>query len=441
MRRSALRGALVLAVLVAVVVGTDRTRIVVDLTEERANSVTAQTEAVVGRLERDVRITAAVARDDPGRVDAVTRLDRYERLDGRITTRVLDPADAPGEVARLGIDPLLGGVGIEGGGEVEVVASASEQDLTAGLARLLRADDVTICSTTGHGERRPAVGSEDLGELFTTLEGEGFRIRPLDLLVGATVDDDCSIVVVAAPTARLGPLASANLAAWVEDDGRLLLLADPASTLDHRALLEPYGIELARGIVFEGDAEAVVGGDVTVPVVRTYSSGHPIVRRLAPTFIPVTMGILVDDGAQVDGLTVSRLAATSPQSYLETEPAEAAFDPEADDPGPITVAVAADRSASTDGQIRRTRLVVLGDVDLASNAFIGEAANRELLRRSVVWLADDEGVAVIAANLPADRPLRLTDARITYARLLSAVVVPVLFLLAGGLVWAVRRTR
>ena len=84
---------------------------------------------------------------------------------------------------------------------------------------------------------------------------------------------------------------------------------------------------------------------------------------------------------------------------------------------------------------------MLGDVDLASNAFIGEAANRELLRRSVAWLADDEGVAVIAANLPADRPLRLTDARITYARLLSAVVVPVLFLLAGGLVWAVRRTR
>lgn len=435
------RSALALVALVALALVADRSTVAVDLTEEQVNSLTAQTEAVVGRLEGDVRITAVVARDDPGRVDAVSRLDRYERLDGRIRGRVIDPSGAPGEVARLGIDPLLGGAALEAGGEVEVVASASEQDLTAGLARLVRGDAVTVCSTAGHGEREPGPGPGDLGELFETLEGEGFRIRPLDVLGGSEVDGECTIVLVAGPTTALGEAASSALVAWAEDDGRVLLLADPASTVDHAELLADSGVELARGIVFEGDAEAVAAGDVTAPIIRTYSSGHPIVRRLAPTYLPVTMGLSVDDGAQVDGLTVSRLAATSPASYLETEPAEAAFDPGADLAGPITVAVAADRSASTDGVIRRSRLVALGDVDLATNAYIGEAANRELLRRSVEWLADGEDVAAIAANLPADRPLRLTDARVTYARLLSSVVVPTLFLLAGGLVWAVRRTR
>lgn len=441
MRRTVVRTVVVLVALAALATFADRTARVIDLTAEQANSLTAQTRAVVDRVDDDVRITAAIARDDPARIDAVTRLDRYERLDRRIATRVLDPADAPGEISRLGIDPLLGGAAIAMGGEVEVVASASEQDLTAGLARLVRGDDVTVCSTTGHGEREPGAGTDQLGDLAATLEAEGFRIRPLDLLVEEAVDETCSIVLVADPTAPLGRDAERALSSWVADDGRLLLLADPASTLDHEALLEPLGLTLERGIVFEGDPEAVIGGDVTAPIIRTYSSGHPIVRRLAPTYLPGAQGIEVDEAAQVDGLTISQLATTSPASYLETEPAEAAFDPDADVAGPITVAVAADRSSTRDGAIRRTRVVVIADVDIASNAFVGEAANRELLRRSFSWLADDEAVAAIAANLPADRELRLTDARVTYARLLAAVVVPLLFLLAGGLVWAVRRTR
>lgn len=47
----------------------------------------------------------------------------------------------------------------------------------------------------------------------------------------------------------------------------------------------------------------------------------------------------------------------------------------------------------------------------------------------------------IAPNLGRVRPLALTEGRSRYALLLSAVVVPLLFLLAGAMVWALRRGR
>lgn len=125
---------------------------------------------------------------------------------------------------------------------------------------------------------------------------------------------------------------------------------------DRRVTSSEFPTRVARGLVFEGDGAAVVAGDVTAPVVRSYSSVHPVVRRLAPTYSPGVQGVdVADDKQTVRGLTVSRLADTSHTSYLETAPATPSFDPTQDSPGPVTVAAAADRSHNTGSRIARTR--------------------------------------------------------------------------------------
>jgi ABC-type uncharacterized transport system involved in gliding motility auxiliary subunit len=193
--------------------------------------------------------------------------------------------------------------------------------------------------------------------------------------------------------------------------------------------------------VFEGDAEAVIAGDEVSPIVRRYSSASPVVRRLPPTYFPGVQEVTVDDEPTVPGLTTSRLADTSELSYLETEPLQPAFDPDDDRAGPVTIAAAADQSRIEGSDVRRTRAVVIGDVDFASNAFVAEAGNARLLLQAVSWLTETEDLAALSSNIPSDRPLRLTDARLSYARLLTIGIVPALFLLSGALVWAVRRRR
>jgi ABC-type uncharacterized transport system involved in gliding motility auxiliary subunit len=427
-------GVLVAAVVIGVLAGREHR--LWDLTAERSLTLSDQTLAVLDELDDDVEVTAFLRRDEPGRVEAAALLDRYRKESRRIEWKLVDPDDSPGEVARLGVDPIYGGVAVRSGDEVELVPAATEQDLTSALARLARGRDDEVCVTTGHGEP-PLLGASEL------LERSGFTITLLDLLAATEIPVSCTAVVVAGPTAPLGAAALAELAAWTEADGKLLVLADPATDADLSPLLEAFGLGLERGVVFEGDEAAVIGGDVTAPIIRTYSSAHPVVRRLAPTFLPGVQGVTVDDRAEAraPGLTVSRLADTSSLSYLETDPVAAAFDEGDDLPGPITVAAAADRSRNDGTEIRRSRLLVVGDVDFATDPFLGEAANGALFLRAVEWLTLGEDLAAISPNLPADRPLRLTDARVAYARLLLAGVVPLVFLLAGAMVWAVRRSR
>jgi ABC-type uncharacterized transport system involved in gliding motility auxiliary subunit len=166
------------------------------------------------------------------------------------------------------------------------------------------------------------------------------------------------------------------------------------------------------------------------------------VRGLSPTYFPGVQEVTVDDSAHAPGLTVSRLADTSNVSYLETEPLVPRFDPAVDSGGPITIAAAADRSrVASETKIARTRVVVVGDVDFATSAFVNEAANGRLLLQAVGWLTLDDELIPLSSSLPKDRPLELTDARVAYARALGVLMVPGLFLVSGGLVWAVRRGR
>lgn len=425
-RPTAVGVAVAVVVLAATVWGSGR-HTLADLTAHETLTLTSITSDVVAAADEDVQITAFVRRGDPARVQTVTLLDRYARLSRHLEVDVVDPGDAPGEVRRLGIDPVLGGVSVQHGDVVELAAGPTEQDITSALARLLRGNDALLCLVTGHGEADVVVPTYD--------------VRGIDLLVEATVPDDCTVVIVAGPQSDLGEGEDA-LADWVADDGKLLALLDPASDVSLDDLLAPYGLGIERGVVFEGHPDSVVDGDESSPIVRRYSSAHPIVRGLPPTYFPGVQEVTVDDGVRAPGLTVSRLADTSELSYLETRPLQPRFDPGEDVGGPVTIAAAADQSRIvSDDEVGRTRIVVVGDVDFATSEFAGAAANARFLAQAVGWLALDDDLIPLSSNLPDDRPLALTDARVAYARFLGVGAIPGLLLVGGAIVWAARRRR
>jgi len=438
-RAGARRGlALVLALLLAIVAGQgwidDHSRLI-DLTSGRSLSLSSQTKDLLADLPGPLEVTAFIDGQAPGRVDAVALLDRYERTNRKIGARVLDPADHPGELQRLGVDPIFGGVALELEGEIERAAAVTEQDLTAAIARLRRGELPRVCLTSGHGELDPSSTlSNGLSRAVGVLTANGYDAGTIDLLGASAVPPDCGAVLVVGPASPLGAAADV-LRRWYEDDGRLLVLAESDFDADLDAVLAGSGLTLTGGVVAEGDPESVIEGDLTAPIIRRYSSGNPVVRNLPPTFLVGTGGIDVDD-TEVSGRTINRLGDTSASSLLVDS---ALGDATTGRQGPITVIAAVDESANVGGTVHRRRMVVVADADFASNAFVDQAGNARLLVQAVDWLTVDESLVSITSNLAAPRPLELTDARRSYALALSAGIIPALALVAGALVWALRR--
>ena len=242
----------VAAVVVLVVLAgvLDHTRRDADLTAESSLTLTAQTRRLVGHVHQRLRVTAFFDAQDPQRISAATLLLRYQRLNRHIRVRLLEPSAAPAEAQRLGVDPLVGGLALTMGNRTEDADTATEQDITAAIARLLRGRPRSLCVTSGHGESATGDSTDHgLSTAAGLLAQNGYRLRTIDLLVQPDVPAGCDAVLVAAPTAPLGTGASDALASYLARGGRAVVLADPVSAVDLNPLLRPYGLGIRRGIV------------------------------------------------------------------------------------------------------------------------------------------------------------------------------------------------
>jgi ABC-type uncharacterized transport system involved in gliding motility auxiliary subunit len=437
-RVAALAG--VLVALVAAVSVLDRTSWQVDLTAEHALTLSSQTKDVLRGVRRPVHIYAFLSRQEGGRAEAASLLSRYRRLNPRISFTVTDPSEAPGQVRRLGVDPVFGGVAAQQGRRIERGPTASEQDFTSMLARLQRNVEATVCFSGGHGERSVAATTDDgLSKLAAQLVANGYRIRTVDLLA-TDVIGDCDALIMADPNVALGERGRV-VGDWLEEGGRALVLADPQSSVDLNPLLTPFGLQLRHGLVLEGSDGDRLPGDPLTPIISHFHSAFPFVHRLPPLVLPTVQAVSADESRAGEGVIASGFASTTRLAYLETQADRLAFDPDTDVAGPIDVAAAAQVARHRDGRTIRTRVAVIGDVDLATNAVIDEAGNSKLLTQITDWLTLDEDLVTVSTNVATIRPLALTEARLRYARLLLAAGVPLAFLLAGAMVWAVRRGR
>ncbi|HUQ39681.1 MAG TPA: GldG family protein [Acidimicrobiales bacterium] len=431
---------MVLAVLMAGEQAAGRVRHQYDLTAERSLSLSEESRDVVRRVHRRVKATAFIRPTDPGRAPAAALLDRYHRLNRRITFRLVDPDQSPGEVRRLGVDPIQGGLAVTTGDQVERAPSVTEQDVTSALARLLRTGKPGVCLTGGHGESDPTIPlDEGMSVLADTLTRNGYRLKVVDLVSSSAVPTDCDAVLMAGPQIPLGE-AGAAVQRYLAAGGRALVLLDPASQADLNTLLRPYGLGFDRGVVFEGETGARLGDDPLSLVIRRFQSANPSVRNLPPLLVVGAQGVTVE-ARPPDGVSATALASSTRLGYLERAPAQPRFEPGIDAEGPVVVAAASDASSAVAGRVRRTRIVAVGDVDLVTNAFTAEGGNSRFVVQALDWLTLDEDLVSVQANIAALRPLELTGDRLAYARFLMAVALPLGFLLAGALVWAVRRSR
>lgn len=431
-----------LALLLVAGILLDGNRHVFDLTATRSLTLTSQTRDVVRNVRQRVRVYAFIGPSEPGRPEASALLERYHRLNPKVTFRVADPAQAPGVVQQLGVDPSVDAVAASIGKRVARAPTVTEVDVTSVLAQVTRNVSAIVCMAIGHGEADPA--SEKSGGIAAgsrLLQQNGYQVKPLDLLTAPTVPRSCAGLVVAAPTAPLGDAAARAVADYLDGGGRAVVMADPISTVDLSPLVAAHGLAFRRGILVEQNADAHLPDDPVAVIVRRYGSSNPMVRRLPPTLFPAAEAVIRTDNGAVGGLATDGVVVSTGQSYLKVHVDRSSFTAGEDIRGPITIGAVADKSRVTGTNIERSRVAAFGNAAFATNQFITEGGNARLFLQTVDWATQNEDLVPLNANIPAYRPLELTAGRTRSARVLAAGVVPAMFLLAGASVWFVRRRR
>ncbi len=411
-----------------------------DWTANGRNTLAEASVEVVERLEGPLVAQAFASEASPLREHIADLLGRYQRHKRDFELRFVDPDAEPQKVRELGIY-MEGEVVLEYQGRREKVEQLTEEAITNALQRLSRSGERRLLFLSGHGERSPfGQANHDLRAWGQALRAKGFELEELNLVENPVIPAATSALVIAGPQVDLLPGEVERIVEFVENGGNLLWLADTDGPRGLEELAAALGISFQPGMVVDPLTRLYGIANPTFALVSDYGL-HPLTRDFAVvTLFPGAVGL---EAEPPEPWRAEPFLMTTGRSWSETGElaGEITFDEGSDVAGPLTLGVALTRALEPgeEGGKAEQRVVVIGDGDFISNAYLGNGGNLDLAMNVANWLASDDQLLNIPAKTALDTSLELTQTEATVIGVVFLFVLPLLLLGSGGLVWWRRR--
>ena len=375
-----------------------------DMTSNKRFSLADLTVSVLNELDQGVHIIGFLRSSGSEaalRYQLDDMLNQYQYRSDHISYEFIDPDKEP-NIARQYNITAYGTVVFESEGKTEHINRYLEESVTNALVKVTREGQKSIYFLEGHGEHN--INLTDQGgytQILQMLENQSYVVKSFSLLTELEVPSDCNVLVVAGPRTNLVGNEQEAVLNYLERGGRAVFLVNPdypQERADLSALLANWKVKVGDNVVIDRSAVGRLPGmNEYMPAVMNYPS-HPITRSLQNTvsYFPLVRSIDLAS-APDDTVEIQTIAMTSTRSWSETslpgtpEEAmeyEAELDPNMDDPGPVSIAVAItavpkalprrDMSTLTPQEMAmrpeehevKTRIVVVGNSSFASNAYI-----------------------------------------------------------------------
>lgn len=323
-----------------------------------------------------------------------------------------------------------------------------EMAFSSAIQSVTQSVSPTVYFLSGHGERdindfSPQVGYSGIAR---SLRRDNMELKALKLAEYHEVPQDCSVLVVAGPDRKLSNTEVDMLSSYLDRNGRILFLVDPATTTGMEPLLEKWGVRLSSGVVM---GLTLRGRELVV----TDYGDHPITRKMKNLMTMFYMPRCIDpidaaansENVQADRPRVTVLASNSAQGYeemnLNQNPSK--YDEGVDRLGPNPVAVAIEKGAVSgiDIELKPTRMIIIGDSDFVSNGTIDGAmgGNIDLFMSAMNWLVERESIMGISPREPGRLELKMTEDERRVAFVTIVLGIPSIAAFMGLIVWLRRR--
>lgn len=460
----------VLGILVLLNILAGRTGWQADLSAEGRFTLSPLSRQVLERLPAPVQVTAFV-RDGPSGL-LTDLLQQYDRASSSFQLRLVDPVKEPSLARQYEVtqyDTVILEMGSRSrriepsnlygfGTAREELEFRGEQAITRALVELGREQQLKVYFLTGHGEATPA---DRLGRLATYLEGEGYTVATLNLAQEGGMPEDATVLVAVGPQSDLGPQEEETIAAYLEAGGRLILLLDPSNRpIDGwNQLAERLGVRFRTDVVVDPAQSFFLDPLSPMPTLRYHAITRELQERQMRVMLPRARSLeRLDDPAPY---RVTTLLESSFDAWGETTLQGTTLrKDEEDTPGPLTLAVAITRPAAQDGAgtdgaaqdegeaadtgeageaVPEPVAVVVGNASFVEGQMLGIQGNQDFFLNALNWLVGEEHLISIRPKVISPPTVQLTPSFMRHLFYGFVVGLPLVVLLAGGLVWWRRR--
>jgi len=236
----------------------------------------------------------------------------------------------------------------------------------------------------------------------------------------------------------------------------VLDLQDPVTDPGLGPVLADYGVAVRSDVIVD-KVSRLFGGDYLLPLVPAdgYDEVHPITKSFRyQTIFPLASSIDIK-ASLPEGVTVTKLAQTSPMSWAQPDNGELksgriTLREGSGTKGPIVIAAAVTRKtgdtpkpaaepakgaeAPSKGGAE-TRLVLFGDSDFVTNGFFNASGDGDLALSTIAWLSEQEELVSIRPKSSQPRIVVLSREQVLYYFFTIVAVAPLAITIVGVAIW------
>jgi hypothetical protein len=409
-----------------------------DVTASARNTLSQGSQDALRQLDGPVNITAfAITQDGGGNLHKLIqeKIRPWQRVKPDVALTLIDPRDDPKRANAAGLrSPNELVIEYKKRTEHLPLGEFNEQNFVNALIRLSRTSSAVIYWLDGHGERKlDGVANHDLGEFGRQLQLKGYKLSSLNLSIAQDVPRNAATLIIASPQADLQEVEVATIKRHIEAGGNLLWLIDPEPLRGLDPIAEFLGLVLTPGTVVD-PALRPRSGPPILAVGSNYAR-HPVTGAFRlNTLFPGSRQIGI---AEREGWRMTPLIDVAQRGWVETGKLDEkpVFDKDRDLPGPVNIAAAFERTAND----RQQRVIVVGNGNFLSNAFLGNGGNLQLGVAMLSWLSGDDKFIAIPPRPAADVQINIDQMTLYLIAFAFLLVLPLAFAITGIVVWWRRR--
>ncbi|MEJ2687295.1 MAG: Gldg family protein [Gammaproteobacteria bacterium] len=424
-----------------------------DWTAGARNTLSEGSVKLLHDLKGPITITAFARENAELRGRIRSLIGRYQRVKSDVHLTFVNPDAEPQRVRQLGIQ-RDGELMVAYHGRSEHVRELNEQSVTNAILRASRQGKRWIVFLTGHGERDPlGRANYDLGDFGKALKDKGLTVETLNLAKTPTIPSNTSVLVIASPQVNLLPGEVKIIRHYVEKGGNLLWMAEPGSLHGLQPLAEQLGLDFLPGVIVDPTTQLFGIKNPAFVLVTDYPR-DPVTRNMdTVTLFPTAAALDTNDHGHTDW-TRRPILTTQARAWTETGKlsGQIRYNKGTDErPGPLNLGYALTRDtgkqgggtkqAGRHGHDNQQRVVVVGDGDFLSNAYLGNGGNRQLGLNMVHWLGHDDSFIAIQPKSAPDRTLNLSPTAQFMIGAGFLLVIPLGLIASGVVIWLRRRKR
>lgn len=414
-----------------------------DLTEDKTNTLAPETIEILGTLPQPVSArayyTARTSSEETRKL-----LDRFvQNANQKFSYEFIDPESNPISAQADGIE-RDGTIILFMGEQREQVTFATEQELDAALLRLMNPQSRVIYFLTGHGENSIEQASDiSLTQATNTLRKKNYTVNPLNLQGAGKVPEDAKVIVVAGPQVPLAESEVQALETYLNNGGSLIVMYEPHPLTRFGDMPDPLAGLLSKwGITFNNDFVIdpnVNPASFAISDAAAYAR-HPITEKMMglnsvyPTARSIKLGSETGE-VRLTPLVVTGFNAWGETNFSSIDQNQVNYVEGEDNPGPLTLAVAAENSTT------KGRLVAFGDSEFAADALYARG-NGDILINAIDWAAEQEDLINLTPKEPTPRTFTAPGTLQFIGIVLTSLCFIPLLVIGGGVwAWVSRRRR